>query len=234
MLKILIIAVLIIAVGTGYAFYNYLKKPTPKGNIVSSVPVTKAPPVSSSSATLPEGLDDEKVTPNINVSDPNLSDSSKISLLESKLAVLQRRVETLEKGSGTSTIQASSTPTQTSKSTQYIPLGSGGNFTDRVYANFGGYIANIDPSSYPGYTGMQLEVSLRLNQPGEKVKARIFNSTDGSAISNSEVSTTSTSYVLLTSSNFTLPTGNKTYQMQVQSTDGVETFVQTARIKINY
>lgn len=220
--------------GTGYAFYSYLKKPAPKNNIISSAPVTKTPPVSTSSATETTPLN-ESETPAIITQDPNLSDSSKFSLLESKLAVLQRRVETLEKGSGTSTTtQSSNNSTQTSKPPLYIPLGSGGSFTDRVYANFGGYIASIDSSNYTGYTSMQLEVSMRLNQPGEKVKARMFNSTDSSAISNSEVSTTQTTYTLLTSGNFTLPSGSKNYQLQVQSTDGVETFVQTARIKVNY
>ncbi|MBI2022768.1 hypothetical protein HYS97_02885 [Candidatus Daviesbacteria bacterium] len=238
MAKILIIVFAVILLSTGSAFFFYFRSnqapKLPVVDLLSQVPVTSLPPPATPSASAASGL----VSPaksGIVAQNTSRGAEEKVNLLETKLSVLQKRIEALEARTPSTTTQTTTTTSSsTAKPPLYIPLGSGGSFTDRVYANFGGYIVNIDPGNYSGYTSMQLEVSMRLNQPGEKVKARLFNSTEALAISTSEVSTTSASYILLTSGNFTLPSGSKTYQLQVMSTDGVETFVQTARIKVNY
>jgi len=80
---------------------------------------------------------------------------------------------------------------------------------------------------------MQLEVNMRLNQPGGTLYARLYNSTSGGATS-SEVSSTSTTSSIFTSSTFTLPTGSKTYILQAKTSDGTSAFLDTARIKVNF
>lgn len=152
---------------------------------------------------------------------------------ETRLRTLETAVNNLQ-----SQINAlkTSTPTQSSssKTPAYIPLGSGGNTNDRSYINASGYEVQINPSNYAGYTSMQLEVNVYMNESVGTANIRLYNSTDGSAVSGASVSTTSTKSVLLGSGTFTLPAGSKTYNLQVQSTEGYQVNLQNARIKVNF
>lgn len=118
--------------------------------------------------------------------------------------------------------------------TLYIPLGSSSTSNDRNWYSMNTHQVEIDPGNYPGYSGMQLEVVMKLNESVGTANARLFNSTDNSAITYSDVSTASDKYIWLASSSFKLPSGNKTYKLQLQSTQGYEISIQSARIKVNF
>ncbi len=152
---------------------------------------------------------------------------AKVKDLEAVVIELKARVSSLEK--------ASPAPaTSNSKSPLYIPLGAGGGpWTDQDYNTLNEYQATINPDSYSGYTSMQLEVNMRLTELAGTGYVRLYNVTDGSSIS-SEVSTTSTTFGLQTSGTFKLPGGQKTYTIQVKSSQGKNLFVQSARIKVNF
>lgn len=150
---------------------------------------------------------------------------SRLKEVESVVAELKTRVSLLEKG--TTTTQS------TSKSaTVYIPLGAGGQNGDKNWLSIANYGATIDPAEYPGYTSMQLEVNFRLVQKSGTAYARLYNVTDQA--NKEQVSTTSDSFSWQTSSGFTLPTGQKTYTLQMKSTEGAEVQLQSARIKVNF
>lgn len=172
---------------------------------------------------------------NTNLSSLTGSDPSP-ALIETRLKNLETSVNSLK--ADIASLKSSSTqpaPTSSSKkSPSYIPLGSGGTSTDKNYYSLGGYQVSTDPADYPGYTGMQLEATLNLNEAVGTINARLYNSTDNSAVGNSNVSTSSTTAVLLSSSGFTLPSGRKTYVLQVQSTEGYQTNIQNARIRVNF
>lgn len=158
------------------------------------------------------------------------------ALLETRVKNLETSVNSL-KADVASLKSLTSPTTQTSstkKSPSYIPLGSGGNSTDKNYYNMGGYQVSIDPADYAGYTSMQLETTLNLNESVGTINARLYNSTDNSAVANSNVSTTATSATLVSSAGFTLVSGRKTYVLQVQSTQGYQANVQSARIRVNF
>lgn len=148
--------------------------------------------------------------------------------VEAGIVDLKVRVSSLEKA----TPQPAQTTT-TSNPPLYIPLGSSGSTTSQTFVNMDTYQITLNPSDYSGYKNMQLEVNIRRNQPGNSVYARLLNLTDNTAAS-SEISTTSTNFVWLSSSGFSLASGSKTYIMQVKVPDGTEAFIQTARIKVNY
>lgn len=151
---------------------------------------------------------------------------SRLNNVESAITELKARVSSLEK--------ASPVPVSTSsKAPLYIPLGSGGQISDVNWSSLGAFQASIDPSQYAGYSNMQLEVTIRLNQPGGTAYARLYNNTNSSVVS-SEVSTTSTSATIATSSGFTLSSGAKTYILQAKSSDGSQVFIDNARIKVNF
>lgn len=152
---------------------------------------------------------------------------TRITNAESSITELKARVSSLEK----TTPAPASTTTSSSKSIVYIPLGSTGQINSGSdWVSLGAFQAIVDTSSFPGYVSMQLEVNMRLNQPGGTLYARLYS---GGSIDSSQVSSTSTSPNLLTSGNFTL-SGSKTYTLQVKSTEGIQAFIDNARIRVNF
>lgn len=152
---------------------------------------------------------------------------SRLTNIESSITELKARVSALEKVSPAPVVSSSQ------KAPLYIPLGSGGQISDINWVNLNTFQISLDPASYAGYSSMQLEVNMRLNQPGGQVSARLYNSSSGSATS-SEISSTSTTSSVATSSTFTLSTGLKNYVLQAKSKDGNPVFIDYARIKVNF
>lgn len=152
---------------------------------------------------------------------------TRITNVESVIVELKARLSALERA----TPVPASTTTSSSKSAVYIPLGSTGQINSSTdWISLGTFQATVDTSSFPGYTSMQLEVNMRLNQPGGTLYARLYS---GGSIDSSQVSSTSTSSNLLTSGNFTL-SGSKTYTLQAKSSEGIQAFIDNARIRVNF
>lgn len=150
----------------------------------------------------------------------------RLKTLETSALDLKARVSALEKPIPTS-------PPTTSKPPLYIPLGTGGSSGDQNWLSILTYQVELNPSDYAGYSGVILEVNMKLNQASGTGYARLYNSTDSSAVS-SEISTTSDKYSWLSSSSFTLSTGKKTYRLQLKSSTGTEISIQNARLKISF
>ncbi len=238
MIKILLI--LVLCVGVGVAVYFKFFKTDTKTPIISSGILTNQQdaPVETRLQTIEQAI--LELAKEINTlktqspsttanSNPATSLSSPQST-DASIQDLKTRVAALEASSKSS----QTTTTSTTKPPLYIPLSSGGSSGDQNWINLPGYIVTIDASNYSGYKNMQLETVMRLNQPGGSVNSRLFNSTDNSVVSNSSSSVSSTDFGVGQSSTFTLPQGNKTYQVQVQSTNGTTAFFELARIKVNY
>lgn len=158
---------------------------------------------------------------------PASSSDSQLNSLDSSVTELKARISALEKA----------TPAPAAASTQstiYIPLGSGGGpWADKDWYSTAEYEISLDPQNYPGYKGMVLEVTFRLVEAAGTGSVRLYNTTDSSAISG-QLDTTSTTFSLKTSSSFTLPSGSKTYKLQVKSSQGANLYIQSARIKVNF
>lgn len=152
--------------------------------------------------------------------------SSSSSDAESAVTELKARVSALEKA----------TPVPVAASGQasvYIPLGSGGNWGDKDWYTTAEYEISLDPANYPGYKNMVLEATFRLTEAAGTGSVRLYNVTDSSA-SSGQVDTTSSTFSLKTSSSFTLPSGSKTYKLQVKSSQGANLSIQSARIKVTF
>lgn len=160
------------------------------------------------------------------VSKTQTSSSKDTSALESAVTELKMRVSTLEKA----TPAASS---NFSQSTIYIPLGAGGSWSDLDWNSLPEYEISLDPGNYPSYTGMSLEVIFRMIESAGTASVRLYNMSDNSAVS-SQLDTASTSFSLKSSSSFKLPGGNKTYRLQVRSSQQKQVFIQSARIKVSF
>lgn len=157
----------------------------------------------------------------------NSSLDSRLKTVETAVTDLKLRVSSLEKASPAPAASSSKYPL-------YIPLGSdGGPWGDQSWNTLTEYQASINGDNYSGYTSMQLEANFRLAEALGTGSVRLYNVTDGVYVT-SQIDTTSTSFGLKTSSGFKLPSGQKTYTLQVQSTEGKNLFIQTARIKVNF
>lgn len=155
----------------------------------------------------------------------NISDS-RLNELEAEVTELKMRVATLE--------QATPAPVSVSKSAVYIPLGSAaGPWVNIDWSTVDEYTASLNPNDYPGYSGMNLEVNLRLVEAMGTGSVRLYNVTSGSALS-SQVDTITSSFSLQSSSSFKLASGQNTYKLQVKSSERRELFIQSARIKVNF
>lgn len=149
----------------------------------------------------------------------------RLTVVESSVTELKARVSALEK---------STSSTSVSKAPLYIPMGaSGGPWLYADWTSLNEYQVSINPDDYSGYSSMQLEVNFRLvGAPGTGY-VRLYNVTDKSAVV-SEISTTNTSFGVVTSSGFKLTSGQKLYTVQVKSTNSQDLYIQSARIKANF
>lgn len=148
--------------------------------------------------------------------------------METAIRDLQARVATLEQ-TGSENNQA-----PPARSPAYIPLGSTGSSQALDWTSLATFEAEINSDDYTGYSSMYLEVNMRSFQGNGKAFARLSNKTDGTAVGNSEVSTTSSDYTTLTSSGFKLLGGKKTYRLQLKTLTGYAADVQFARIKVTF
>lgn len=236
LLPFIIIPVLILG-GLGYfRFVASNNLTTPQG-INSPTPLPDVPievPKTLPQASLEDrvkALEDlaNKLVAEVNKlksSSPQASSASnpKLDSLDASVTELKVRVAALEKGGSTTT---------GAKTPLYIPFGSGGSSSASDWNSIANYQISLDPADYPGYSSMQMEVNIKLPDLVGTAYARLYNSTNSTAISN-ELSTTSGNFVWLNTNTFTLPSGSKTYQLQLKSSSGKTIEVQSARLKVNY
>lgn len=244
MLKLLLVVLVLLALAGGLIYFRFFKSSSsvvsPTSTESSSTPSETAIEVPK---TLPGASIDDKVktlqdTLTKLVEEVNKLKSSTITqnldlrlkAVESSIVDLKVRVSSLEKNPAT---QSTTTQTSSTNPPSYIPLSSGGSTNSQNWVTIDTYTISLNSSDYSGYKNAQLEISMRKNQPGDPTYARLYNLTDNTAAS-TEVSTTSTSFSWISSSGFSLASGSKTYVLQVKVPDGIESFIQSARIKVNY
>ncbi len=186
--------------------------------------------------TLPTSNSDSSVLPTPTPKTQSSSVSSaasdtRLNALDAQVTELKARVSSLEKTTTTTT--NTNTNSSTSKATIYIPLGSGGNWSNTDWTTLPEYAVSLNPSNFPGYTGMSLEITFRVDDPSGIASVRFYNVTDNS-VTSSQLDTASSIFVLQSTSSFTLASGTKTYRIQGKTSGGKALFIQTARIKVTF
>ena len=166
-----------------------------------------------------------------------------LEILEASISAVNKRIDELPKVSQTTPVtnQTQSATTQvtttssTGPKTSYIPVGNSGSGTSSTdFSSVSGHEVTIDTGSYPGYKQMVLEANFRIFQGNGTGEVRLFNKTDGTAVINSTLSTTSQDYSTKTSSGFNISSGSKTYTVQVKSTTGYSVDLQWSRIRVDF
>lgn len=233
-IKLLPIILVVILIAGGLGYWRFASKPsltTPTSTNETSTPVEvpKSLPQTASLEERVEVLEEalvEAIKRINNLSGSTTAEGTDLGTTDASIIELKARVSALEK--------ATPAPAASSKSTVYIPLGSGGGpWSNTDWSNLDDYQITLDPSNFPGYSGMVLEVNFRMVESAGTASVRLYNKTDSSATS-SEISTTSTSFGTNTSSSFKLPSGSKNYTLQLKSTQNKDIFIQTARIRVSF
>jgi hypothetical protein len=179
------------------------------------------------SFTLPEG------SPSSNLC-PLTCQEQFNELLTSSLATFSatRGEEKVEKPTPTSCPKCQVSTPQPQAKAVYIPLASSGStvkmdWTDVVPSNF--YFDLVD---YPGAKSVRFEAYLKALNGSATIYLRLYDDTNKRAVDYSDLSTTSPTFELQTSSPLTIWRGNNLYKIQIKSLNGTEAFFQEARLKI--
>lgn len=222
MVRILLMAVVVIAIVGGLIFFFN------KINVSPQIAEVKE---KVETVTQPKELPAE----------PAITKSEIQAMIDLSLEPLKKQFDDLSKQKSTTpTVTQNQTTAPTTSSTSspktlYIPIGYGG--SGSYSTDFGtvtGHEVTINPSDYPGYKQMVLEASFRIFQGNGKGEVRLYNKTDGTAVLNSVLSTTSQDYSTKTSSGFTLSGGSKTYTIQAKSSTGYAVDLQLTRVRIDF
>lgn len=153
---------------------------------------------------------------------PGRGEQDQLGSIELALSDIKGRLSKLE----------NTTPNK--KAPLYIPFGISGSVSSIDWSYPDTQEVLINPADYIGYKNMQLEIQLRVQHGNGMATARLLNATDGTAIILSEVSTITENYTTLISQGFMLPSGSKTYRLQLKTTTGYTASYQNAKIKVNY
>ncbi len=207
--------------------------------------VSQVTPVSQASKSVQQKLSD--VTSNFGAkeipADVPLTKAEILRIIEATVSAVNKRIDSVagkQQTQPVSLIQSSSAPSSitaptTGAKSNYIPVGYGGSGTaSSDFGNITGQEVTISTADYPGYKQMVFEASFRIFQGNGTGEVRLFNKTDGTAVLNSTLSTTSQDYATKTSTGFTISGGSKTYVVQAKSSTGYSVDLQLTRIRVDF
>lgn len=137
------------------------------------------------------------------------------------------------------TIIITQVPAQTTTTTQssgpqeyFIPFGAGSGTSQGTYTTLPALSAYVNTSNYSSISTVTFEVSAQIPNGNQSISIQLYNSTDGYAIPNSQVTMSGGTPQLLISPNITLPAGNKLYQVQINTQLNSSITIDQARLHI--
>lgn len=158
---------------------------------------------------------------------------ARLNNVESALASMLVTVNQLKAGAS-ATQNTTTQTTSTKQPPSYIPLGWQGSISTTDWSSATTQTFIFDPADYPGFKNLVFEANLQVYQGNGTAYARLYNSSDSTFVYGTEVSTTSQSYLWVSSSSFNVPTSKKTYVLQLKTNTGYAAMVENARIKVNF
>lgn len=136
------------------------------------------------------------------------------------------------------TSQTKTTPTPSLASSNqipkvsYVPLGGSSSTSNTDWTDISGSDFYFNKTDYPGTTSVSWEVSLHSFLGGNKVYSRLYDVTNKRAVDGGELSTDSSSSILVRSGNLTIWSGNNLYRIQAKSSSGTPANLDSPRLKI--
>lgn len=120
-----------------------------------------------------------------------------------------------------------------STKTSYISIGSTFVTRNTEWTDIPGQVT-IDPAGYGASHTFSWDASVKIGNANGEVQIRLFDLTNGIAVSGSELSATASSYTNVTSGNLPFWDGDNTYKAQIRSTSGEEATFASGRIRVVY
>lgn len=134
----------------------------------------------------------------------------------------------------TTTTGTATSGTTNQKVTSYVPFSGSYTTTSTDWISVPGAQAYIDlKNNYSASAYVTFEASISAPNGGQ-ISARLFDSTNGIAVNNSEVDSTSGTSSLVGSGQLNLWSGNNLYSVQIKSLNSFPVTFDSARIKIVY
>lgn len=137
------------------------------------------------------------------------------------------------------TVIITQVPAQTTTTTQssgpqeyFIPFGAAAGSSQGTYATLPALSAYVNTNNYSSIATVTFEVSAQIPNGNQSISIQLYNATDGYAIPNSQVSMSGGTPQLLVSPNITLPSGNKLYQVQINTQLNSSINIDQARLHI--
>lgn len=137
------------------------------------------------------------------------------------------------------TVIITQTPAQSGSTTQssgpqeyFIPFGAANGASQGTYTTLPALSAYVNTSNYTNISTVTFEVSANIPNGNQTIYVQLYNATDGYAIPNSQVTMSGGTPQLLISPNITLPTGNKLYQVQINTQLNASINIDQARLHI--
>lgn len=125
--------------------------------------------------------------------------------------------------------KATSTP---SPSVTYLTIGSSGSTSSTSWVDIAGTEFYFNLADYSKVKTVRWEINVRSFLGGNSVYARLYDVTNNRAVDNSEMSTTSSTSVILRSTDLTIWQGNNLYRVQAKSESGNPAYLDAPRLKI--
>ena len=181
----------------------------------------------------------EKIISTTPSSYSNQNDSTCSSACISKINEAASSIKNQVQSGITLTITPTSMKTQSQPQTPssvakeyYIPFGSGfGSSSD--WQDVPGLQAYVDSSNYPNIKSVIFEASLHVPTGNETASVRLYNATDNHPVWSSQIDFNgNTSSVYLTSSSFSLDSGNKLYKVQMLTQLQFQAVLDQSRLHI--
>ena len=114
----------------------------------------------------------------------------------------------------------------------YVPFGSGSG-SSLEWQDVAGLQAYVDSNGYPNIKSVVFEASLHIPTGNETASVRLYNATDGRAISGSELNFNgNTNSVFLASQPINLDYANKLYKIQIKTQLGYPAVLDQSRLHI--
>lgn len=240
MIKLLLIFLVILTV-SGLLIWRFSAVTNTKTTLPSPSPKTVVNSDTTNSDTskeTPQPQPEDNI-PQTTTTDKNLlkkinDAEAKIKALEGNYAILKSQIGSLAQSPTPAASTQQTAPAK--KSPVFIPVNiSGGSVNSSDWTSLTSGTATINPADYPGYTTMNLIITLNVFQGNGRAFARIADSSNGNAITASETSTTSENATQMVSPAFTLPSSQTTYAIQLKTlTVGYPAIAGSSFIKVNF
>lgn len=234
MFKLGLIAILIIVVlgGATYLAFPIIQKFIPgKSDLAPETQLSPDSPQTESIIDTTSPQSSSTPTPSL-LPTPQPNDLlGRIKALEQVVLVLQSQKTPAPAPvpSSTTTIINNAGPT-----IYYIPIGVGGYTSNTTWGNITEQQITIDTGNFPGYKSARLVVQMRTINALGTGYAILYNTSNNSQISGSQVSNVGSTASPAESGSFQLTQGRNSYILQAQQTGGQELSISFAYLKIFY